>query len=74
MKCFVCKHGETEDGQTTVTLERGTLTLVIKRVPARVCANCGETYLNAETTERVLAALDAAEQAGVQVDVREYVA
>lgn len=34
MKCVICKHGETQVGTTTVTLERGGLTLVVKAVPA----------------------------------------
>lgn len=37
MKCLICKQAETRPGETTVTLERGELTLVIKHVPAKVC-------------------------------------
>ncbi|MBV8362877.1 MAG: YgiT-type zinc finger protein, partial [Deltaproteobacteria bacterium] len=36
MKCVVCKHGDTRPGSTTVTLERGGGTLVVKSVPARI--------------------------------------
>ena len=46
MKCPVCKQGETEPGKATVTLERDSLTLVVKGVPARVCRNCGEEYID----------------------------
>lgn len=35
IKCLICKQDETQNGVTTVTLERGQLTLVIKDVPAR---------------------------------------
>ncbi len=34
MKCPICKHGETTAGDATVTLERGSLTLVVKAEPA----------------------------------------
>jgi YgiT-type zinc finger domain-containing protein len=74
MKCAICKHGETRPGKTTVTLERGGTTLVIKRVPARICDNCGEAYLDQQITRQLLATADEALRAGVQVDVREFAA
>ena len=74
MKCVICKQGETEPGTTTVTLERDGMTLVIKGVPARVCANCGEEYVDERVTEQLLSTVDQAAQAGVQVDVRHFVA
>lgn len=74
MKCVICKQGETEPGTTTVTLERDGMTLVIKGVPARVCTNCGEEYVDESVTEQLLATVDQAARAGVQVDVRQYVA
>jgi len=43
-------------------------------VPARVCDNCGEEYLDGTTTAELLKTADAAAQAGVQVHVRHYVA
>lgn len=72
MICFVCKHGETKDGTTTVTLERGGVTLVIRDVPARLCANCGEAYFEPDVTDALLEMLDAAVQSGVQVEIRSY--
>ena len=72
MKCVICKHGETRPGQTTVTLERGGTTLVIKGVPARICDNCGEAYVDEQITHQLLVTADEALRAGVQVDVREF--
>jgi YgiT-type zinc finger domain-containing protein len=74
MQCVICRHGETRPGTATVTLERDQMTLVVKGVPARVCANCGEEYLDEATTARLLAVLEEAARAGVQVEVRQYVA
>ena len=74
MKCVICKLGETQPGTTTVTLERDGMTLVIKGVPARICTNCGEENVDEQVTEQLLATVDQAAQAGVQVDVRQYVA
>jgi YgiT-type zinc finger domain-containing protein len=74
MKCVICKQGVTKPGKATVTLARDQLTLVVKRVPAEVCANCGEEYLAEETTKQLLATAEEAALAGVEVDVREFVA
>jgi YgiT-type zinc finger domain-containing protein len=73
MKCVVCKHGETRPGSTTVTLERGG-TLVVRSVPARICDNCGEAYVEEETTRRLLATAREALRSGVQLDVRDFAA
>ena len=74
MTCVICKQSETEPGTTTVTLERGTLTLVVKGVPARVCPNCGEEYVDEDVATRLLAIVAQAAQTGVQVEVRQYAA
>ena len=72
MICVICKHGETRFGQATVTLERDDTTLVIKGVPAQVCSNCGEEYVDEETTSRLLKTAEEVARTGVQVDVRQY--
>jgi YgiT-type zinc finger domain-containing protein len=74
MKCVVCKHGKTQPGKTTVTLERNGATLVVKSVPARICDNCGEAYVDEAITRRLLETAEQALRAGVQVDVREFAA
>lgn len=73
MRCIICRQAEVIPGETTVTLERGGLTLVIKRVPARVCPNCGEAYLDEAITTRLLTEAEAMAEAGTLVDVRQYV-
>ena len=57
---------------TTVTLERNGLTLVVKNVPARVCANCGEEYVDEEVASQLLSTAEEAARAGVLVDIRAY--
>ncbi len=72
MKCVVCKHGRTRSGAATLTLSREQLTLVIKGVPAQVCGDCGEEYVDDATTARLLETAEAAARSGVQVDVRQH--
>ena len=72
MKFVICKAGETQLGKTTVALERGQMTLVFKQVPAEICADCGEAYVDDDVTRQMLETAEAAACAGVQVDVREF--
>jgi YgiT-type zinc finger domain-containing protein len=74
MKCLICQHGETARGETTVTLERGDTTLVIKGVPADVCENCGEAYVDEVTATALLDEIKSAAKLGVAVEVRRYAA
>ena len=48
MSCVICRNGKTHNGHVTVTVQRGETTVILKRVPADVCDNCGEYYLSSE--------------------------
>ena len=74
MRCTNCKSGDVVPGTTTVTLERGRTIVVIKTVPAGVCANCGEEYVDEQTTRRLMDLADAAALTGAQVEVRQFAA
>ena len=67
MKCVICKQGETQPGTTTVTLERGTTTVVFKNVPAEVCETCGEAYLDAAPTRHLLHIVEEAAWVGCRL-------
>ena len=73
MKCVVCKLGETRPGFTTVTLERNGAALVVRKVPAQVCDNCGEDYVSAEVTRSLLQSVNESLRPGVNRH-REFVA
>lgn len=74
MRCVICKHGETEPGLVTVTLERDESIVIIKRVPAEVCDNCGEYYLSDAITEQVLQRAEMAVSNGAEVEIIRYAA
>ena len=74
MKCTLCKHGQTQAGEVTVTLQRGDTTAIIKNVPAEVCDNCGEYYLSDSSTERVLAIAEEAVKKGAEVEIIRFAA
>jgi YgiT-type zinc finger domain-containing protein len=73
MKGSICRIGETRPGITTVTLEREGLTLVMKEVPAEICINCGEDYVDDKVAHEIMMLADKMSQTGAQFDVHRYV-
>ncbi|MEA3455027.1 MAG: type II toxin-antitoxin system MqsA family antitoxin [Campylobacterota bacterium] len=72
MKCMICKHGDTRQGTTTITLEKNDSTIVFREVPAMVCDNCGEAYVEAEITRELLYQAAEIIKSGAKVDIRNY--
>jgi YgiT-type zinc finger domain-containing protein len=71
MYCMYCPTGTYQKSTTTMTLERGDATLVVKHVPAYVCSHCGDALLAEAVSERLDDAMDAAVAAG-GTTVRAY--
>jgi YgiT-type zinc finger domain-containing protein len=64
MKCVVCRSGETKPGTATVTVEREGAVVVVRGVPARICENCGEEYLEGQEVARLQVLVEAYDDAG----------
>jgi len=58
----------------TVTLQRGATTVIIKGVPAEVCENCGEYYLDENTTKQVLSMAEQAVKNRAEVEILSFAA
>ena len=69
MECLICKNGETLPGKVTITLEKNNSLVVLKEVPALVCNNCGDYYLDEETTQIVLNKAEDAVLKGAEVEI-----
>ena len=54
MRCVVCKEADTRQGVATITLQRAGTTVAVKSVPAQVCPNCGEEYVDAQVAADLL--------------------
>ncbi len=74
MKCVICKVGTTKPGHVTVTLQRGSTTVIFKKVPADVCENCGEYYLSEEVTEKLLNRAEDAIKKGTELEILNFAA
>ncbi len=74
MTCAICKLGVSKPGSVTVTLQRGETTVILKQVPAEICDNCGEYYLSADISKRVLETAEKAVRNGAEVEILKFAA
>ena len=74
MTCVLCKNGTTRRGTVTVTLERGKTVVVVRDVPADVCDNCGEYYLDSSVAQEVYQRAEAAVARNAEVEILRYAA
>jgi YgiT-type zinc finger domain-containing protein len=74
MKCVICKNGTTNPGRVNAVLQRNDCTIIFKGVPADVCENCGEYYLNEEVTNKILSRAEEAIKNGAEVEILRYAA
>ena len=72
MICVICRQAETMDGQTLVMFERGEFRLRVNSVPARVCPNCSETYVEASVAGQLLQMARQTFEVGILDVQREY--
>lgn len=74
MRCAICRSETITSGQTTVTLQRGETTVVIKETPAEICGDCGEYYLTEEVAQRVMNQAESAVARRAEVEILRYAA
>jgi YgiT-type zinc finger domain-containing protein len=74
MECIICKQGTTHPGVVTVTLNRDESTIIVKRVPAEICENCGEYYLSEAVTAKLLERAAKALENGAEVEITRFAA
>ncbi len=72
MKCPICKFGEMKDGFTQVVLTRNNATVIFRNVPALICDDCGEYYLDEETAQYVYSRAESCFSSGQEVAIIEY--
>ena len=51
--CEICGGGEAQTKHITRSYGKGVNLLIIENVPVVSCANCGESYLTAETLHEI---------------------
>jgi YgiT-type zinc finger domain-containing protein len=74
MNCVICRQGALAPGHVTVTLQRDKSIIIIKGVPADVCQDCGEYYLNESVASIVYAKAEDSVHRHAEVEILQYAA
>jgi YgiT-type zinc finger domain-containing protein len=72
MTCPICNHGKTVSGFTTLVFLKGTLTIIVKNVPAEICNHCDESFLFENVSKNVLNLTRNEEARGTDVKLLHY--
>jgi YgiT-type zinc finger domain-containing protein len=67
-KCPLC-GGTKIPGETTFTADLGTGVVVVRRVPATVCSQCGEEWIDNETASRLEKVVNEARSTHREVEI-----
>lgn len=73
MECVICKTGETAPGHATVVAQRNGTVVIVKEVPADLCQNCGEYYLDEPVASKVYLQAEEAVKRHAEVSILRYV-
>ena len=74
MTCRVCRLGETGRGLATVTLERDGTVILVRGVPASICEDCAEYYLDSKVATQAYALAEDAVRRRAEVEIVRYAA
>ena len=72
MNCIICRQAELIDGFTSIPFERDEFRLLMRNVPAQVCPNCGEAFVDEDVAAEVLKKTEDIFEQGLQDEVRDY--
>jgi len=72
MKCPLCR-GEMKNGTTHLLLEMGEdSVIVINKVPALVCDQCGDDFIDLDTTRKIEALYKKLKSEGLKMGFIDY--
>ena len=72
MKCPSCR-GTMEEGMTTMPYELGrNKVIVVQDIPALVCTQCGDSFIESAVLKKVETLLDTVEKSGMTLGFLEY--
>lgn len=70
-KCPIC-GGTIEKGTTTYTADLDFGLVVVRQVPAEVCNQCGEEWIDPEVASKLENTIDQAREKGTEIEVLSY--
>jgi YgiT-type zinc finger domain-containing protein len=72
MNCVICWQAVTVDRLTSIQFERGEMRLAVNNVPAQVCPNCGEAYVDEKVAVELIRIAEAMSAAGELDNVLDF--
>lgn len=72
MTCPICGQQALAPGTTTFTADTDGTVVVVRDVPADVCANCGEAFIDDAVAAELEAVVSEAKATGTESIVRHY--
>lgn len=72
MICVICRQAEMIESLTSVSFQRAEMHLIVNDVPARICPNCSESYVDKEVAVQLLRNAEKMFEAGILEDTVEY--
>ena len=72
MDCKTCQQGVMELGETPVARQKGEAVVLIQAVPAHVCLNCDEHYLEETVASRIKEIVNEAFKPKAKVIIATY--
>lgn len=72
MKCVIYKNGTTENGLVNVPIVRKDKIIFIKNIPAQICNNCGEYYIDTIVAKEIYDKASERMNQGVEMEVTQY--
>ncbi len=70
-KCQIC-GGNFEPGFTTISKDNDTNLIVFRKVPALICSNCGEEYIDDKVLTKIEKKLSKRKDKSEQIEILEY--
>ena len=66
---MVLSGGRKQSGKTTYSVDLGSGVVPVRNVPATVCAQCGEAWIDHRTAQKLEQLTQEAREKGLQVEV-----
>ena len=73
MFCVICK-GETKPGKVNFPIDLGTTFVLVKDVPANVCKQCGEYFLEDDVAAVIEKIAENARSSKIEIEIQRYAA
>lgn len=70
-KCPLC-GGDKRKGHTTYTVDLGYGVVVVRDVPAKICSQCGEEWIDSKIAEELENIIESAREKKAQLEVLPF--